>query len=62
MSFAPRGLEHVGHLDQRAAGDREVVDDQDVLAFDVADDFEHLGPFSLWSRRVLLPMTTGTPR
>ena len=32
-----------GHLDQGAARDREVVDDQDVLAADLTDDVEHLG-------------------
>ena len=32
-----------GHLDQGSARDREVVDDQDVLAPHVANDVEHFG-------------------
>ena len=43
MSLRPALLAGVGHLDQGAAGDREVVDDQDVLALDLADDVEDLG-------------------
>ena len=43
MSLAPRFLQPTAISIRGAARDREVVDDQDVLAAHLTDDVEHLG-------------------